>query len=61
MKKNLKEYTSCFGENCVYDILSKINGKIILLGSKTNGYTFTHFIEKKLECLIGILKNFKVK
>ncbi|EAI3896839.1 aminoglycoside N(3)-acetyltransferase, partial [Campylobacter lari] len=43
----LKDTTSCFGENCVYDILTKENGKLILFGPKTIGYTFSHFIEEK--------------
>ncbi|EAJ0826043.1 TPA: aminoglycoside N(3)-acetyltransferase [Campylobacter jejuni] len=57
----LKDTTSCFGENCVYDMLSKINGKIILLGSKTNGYTFTHFIEEKARVPYRYFKEFQGK
>lgn len=60
-KEFLKEQTSCFGEDCVYDMLSKINGKIILLGSKTNGYTFTHFIEEKARVPYRYFKEFQGK
>lgn len=57
----LKDTTSCFGENCIYDILSKTDGKIILFGSKINGYTFTHFIEEKAQVPYRYFKEFQGK
>lgn len=42
-------------------MLSKTNGKIILLGSKTNGYTFTHFIEEKARVPYRYFKEFQGK
>ncbi|EAL5963624.1 acetyltransferase, partial [Campylobacter jejuni] len=60
-KDFLKEHTSCFGKNSVYDMLSKTNGKIILLGSKTSGYTFSHFIEEKAKVPYRYFKEFKGK
>ncbi|EAH5043945.1 acetyltransferase, partial [Campylobacter coli] len=57
----LKDTKSCFGQNCVYDMLSKTNGKIILFGSKINGYTFTHFIEEKAQVPYRYFKEFKGK
>lgn len=43
----LHQARTCFGEGCVYDVLSKRRGKIVLLGSDAVGYTFTHFIEER--------------
>lgn len=60
-KDFLKEHTNCFGKNSVYDMLSKTNGKIILLGSKTSGYTFSHFIEEKAKVPYRYFKEFKGK
>ncbi|EOI2760049.1 TPA: AAC(3) family N-acetyltransferase, partial [Campylobacter jejuni] len=57
----LKNTTSCFGENSVYDTLVKENGKIILLGTKIAGYTFTHFIEEKIKVPYRYFKEFKGK
>ncbi|HDZ5065280.1 TPA: aminoglycoside N(3)-acetyltransferase [Campylobacter jejuni] len=41
----LKDTTSCFGENCVYDVLTKENGKYITFGGQ--GHTLTHYAEEK--------------
>ncbi|MBK1991685.1 aminoglycoside N(3)-acetyltransferase [Campylobacter sp. 2018MI35] len=60
-KEFLKDHSSCFGENSVYDTLYKMNGKIILLGSEINGYTFTHFIEEKAKVPYRYFKNFSGK
>lgn len=57
----LKDTTSCFGENSVYDILNKKNGKLILLGTQIVGYTFTHFIEEKVKVPYRYFKEFKGK
>ncbi len=50
--------TSCFGDNSVYDILAKENGKIILFGMDNNGLTFSHFIEEKAKVSYRYYKNF---
>lgn len=42
----LNDTNSCFGADSVYDILTKENGKIILLGTDKLGYTFTHYTEE---------------
>ncbi|HEC1746245.1 TPA: aminoglycoside N(3)-acetyltransferase, partial [Campylobacter lari] len=57
----LKDTTSCFGENCVYDVLAKENGKLVLFGSKIAGYTFSHFIEEKARVPYRYFKNFSGK
>ncbi|MBT0830581.1 sporulation protein Cse60, partial [Campylobacter lari] len=57
----LKDTTSCFGENCVYDVLAKENGKLVLFGSKIVGYTFSHFIEEKAHVPYRYFKNFSGK
>ncbi|MFG5124592.1 AAC(3) family N-acetyltransferase [Campylobacter lari] len=54
----LKNTTSCFGENSVYDILAKKNGKIILFGTEESGYTFSHFIEEKFQVPYRYYKTF---
>ncbi|AJC92451.1 aminoglycoside N3'-acetyltransferase [Campylobacter subantarcticus LMG 24377] len=54
----LKDTTSCFGENCVYDVLAKENGKLVLFGSKIAGYTFSHFIEEKAYVPYRYFKDF---
>lgn len=60
-KEFLKDHSSCFGENSVYDMLYKMEGKIILLGSEINGYTFTHFIEEKAQVPYRYFKEFNGK
>ncbi|WP_257929572.1 aminoglycoside N3'-acetyltransferase [Campylobacter lari] len=57
----LKNTASCFGKNCVYDILVKEDAKLILFGSKIAGYTFSHFIEEKAKVPYRYFKNFKGK
>lgn len=47
-KDFLKDTPTCFGEGCVYDMLHKNSGKIVLFGTENLGYTFTHFIEEKM-------------
>ncbi|TXE89995.1 aminoglycoside N(3)-acetyltransferase, partial [Campylobacter volucris] len=54
----LQDTKSCFGENCVYDILWKNSGKIILFGTHLVGYTFTHFIEEMVKVPYRYFKNF---
>ncbi|TDJ80316.1 AAC(3) family N-acetyltransferase [Campylobacter volucris] len=41
----LKDTKSCFGENCVYDILTKENGKLINFGDTTS-FTYIHYPEE---------------
>ncbi|EAH7580657.1 aminoglycoside N(3)-acetyltransferase [Campylobacter lari] len=56
----LKDTTSCFGENCVYDILVKEDGKYMLFGS-TTGHTLTHHIEEEYLVDYRYFKNFRGK
>lgn len=37
---------SCFGENCVYDRLTKIGGKICMIGLGLHWATFRHYVEE---------------
>ncbi|HEB9288526.1 TPA: aminoglycoside N(3)-acetyltransferase [Campylobacter coli] len=53
----LKDTTSCFGKNSVYDILTKENGKYMLLGS-TTGHTLTHYVEEIYGVEYRYFKNF---
>ncbi|MCR6572453.1 AAC(3) family N-acetyltransferase [Campylobacter insulaenigrae] len=53
----LKDTTSCFGKDCVYDILIKENTKFMLFGS-TTGHTLTHHIEEKYKVEYRYFKNF---
>ncbi|AJC86763.1 AAC(3) family N-acetyltransferase [Campylobacter sp. RM16704] len=57
----LKETDSCFGENSVYDILTKIGGKIILFGSRKLGITYFHYIEEKTMVSYRHFKSFMGK
>ncbi|MCR8705747.1 AAC(3) family N-acetyltransferase [Campylobacter sp. 2352 PW] len=54
----LKDTTSCFGKNSVYDILTKENGNIILFGMYNSGYTFVHYIEEFCKVPYRYYKNF---
>ncbi|WP_139452362.1 AAC(3) family N-acetyltransferase [Campylobacter armoricus] len=53
----LKDTKSCFGKNCVYDVLWKNNGKYMLFGSYT-GHTFTHYAEEEYGVEYRYFKNF---
>nr|WP_229238448.1 AAC(3) family N-acetyltransferase [Campylobacter volucris] len=55
----LKDTKSCFGENCVYDVLAKENGKIILFGMNNKGFTFSHFTEEKMQVSYRYYKTFR--
>ncbi|MBK1964672.1 AAC(3) family N-acetyltransferase, partial [Campylobacter novaezeelandiae] len=44
-KEFLKDHSSCFGENSVYDMLYKMEGKYLLLGGC--GHTLTHYAEER--------------
>ena len=37
----------CFGENTIFDILYKLNAKIVALGCELQRITFTHYVEQK--------------
>ena len=39
--------SSCFGPNCVYDLLTQRDGKIVIFGDKRTGYTYLHYTEEK--------------
>jgi len=52
---------SCFGKNCVYDLLAQNEGKILLFGTQKLGYTFTHFVEEKARVSYRYFKEFKGK
>ncbi|WP_257936394.1 AAC(3) family N-acetyltransferase [Campylobacter lari] len=54
----LQDYDSCFGENSVFDILTKNNGKIILFGNKNLGITYVHYIEEKAKIRHRYFKEF---
>lgn len=55
----LKDTTSCFGENSVFDVLTQEGGKIILFGSHKLGITYIHHIEEKAGVSYRFFKNFK--
>ncbi|EAJ5701633.1 aminoglycoside N3'-acetyltransferase [Campylobacter lari subsp. concheus] len=57
----LKDTTSCFGKNCVYDVLAKEDSKLVLFGSQIAGYTFSHFVEEKAHVPYRYFKNFNGK
>ena len=54
----LKETTSCFGKDCVYDILVKNNGKFVIFGLN-DGHALVHYAEEKIQTLFRYYKNFK--
>jgi hypothetical protein len=53
-----KNTTSCFGDNCVYDVLVRNNGKIISFGSGKLWYTFAHYVEEKAQVSYRYFKDF---
>ncbi|ANE33113.1 aminoglycoside N3-acetyltransferase [Campylobacter hyointestinalis] len=57
----LSDTKSCFGKNSVYDVLKKMEGKIVLLGNQKLGYTFTHYIEEQAEVSYRYFKEFSGK
>ncbi|BEK05908.1 AAC(3) family N-acetyltransferase [Campylobacter jejuni] len=54
-----RKQQSCFDKNSVYNILAQHKGKIILLGSETTGFTFTHFIEEQAQVPYRYFKEFE--
>lgn len=54
----LHRVPTCFSKGCVYDILAKMGGKIVLLGTDAVGYTFTHFIEERAKVSYRYYKEF---
>ncbi|MCV3410617.1 AAC(3) family N-acetyltransferase [Campylobacter lari] len=54
----LQDHDSCFGENSVFDILTKNNGKIILFGNENLGITYIHHIEEKFKVPYRYFKTF---
>lgn len=55
----LKPCTSCFDKNSVYGVLLQKVGKILLLGTKELGFTFTHFVEEQVGVKYRYFKEFK--
>jgi aminoglycoside 3-N-acetyltransferase len=49
---------TCFGDNCVYDRLTEINGKICMIGLGLQWATFRHFIEQSVKIPARYSKNF---
>ncbi|NDJ26712.1 acetyltransferase [Campylobacter sp. MIT 12-8780] len=58
-KDFLKPCKSCFDKDSVYGILLKKAGKILLLGTKELGFTFTHFVEEQVGVKYRYFKEFK--
>ncbi|MBZ7955332.1 AAC(3) family N-acetyltransferase [Campylobacter molothri] len=54
----LKNTTSCFGKNSIYDILVKKNGKYMIFGSN-EGHALVHYVEEKNKTFCRYFKNFK--
>ncbi|EGK7475549.1 AAC(3) family N-acetyltransferase [Campylobacter lari] len=54
----LKDTISCFGENCIYDILTKENGKLIFFGPN-EGHALVHYAEEKIKISFRYFKNFE--
>ncbi|RUT50480.1 AAC(3) family N-acetyltransferase [Campylobacter fetus] len=54
----LNDTKSCFGKNSVYDVLKRMDGKIVLFGTQKLGYTFTHYIEEQAEVSYRYFKEF---
>lgn len=54
----LQNSQSCFGPNSVYDVLTKRNGKIVVMGERWNGYTFVHYVEETVPVSYRYYKNF---
>lgn len=49
---------SCFGIDCVYDLLTKRNGKIVILGDRRTGYTYAHYVEECVKVNYRYYKTF---
>lgn len=60
-KAFMKDYDSCFGKGCVYDTLTKQNGKIMFFGTLKLGCTFTHFTEETAGVSYRYFKEFSGK
>ncbi len=54
----MEDTRKCFGNNSVYDMLAKQDGKIILFGTEMLGYTFSHYIEEKAKVDYRFYKTF---
>ena len=48
----------CFGKDTAFDLLYKLNGKIICLGCEFNRITFVHYVEQKYNVHYRYFKNF---
>ncbi|EAL5741311.1 aminoglycoside N(3)-acetyltransferase [Campylobacter lari] len=54
----LKDTTSCFGENCVYDVLTQEGGKLINFGN-TESFTYIHYPEEIVQISYRYNKTFE--
>ncbi|HGG0136715.1 TPA: AAC(3) family N-acetyltransferase [Campylobacter jejuni] len=54
----LKENSSCFGKDSVYEILTREGGKFMLLGLNY-GHTLTHYAEERNTSFCRYFKEFK--
>ena len=52
---------TCFGDDCVYDRLTKIDGKICMIGLGLQWATFRHFIEQFVKIPARFSKKFSGK
>ena len=52
-------YSDCFGKNTVFDLLKKLDGKIVCLGCHFNRVTFTHYLEQMNKVDYRFFKKFK--
>jgi aminoglycoside 3-N-acetyltransferase len=48
----------CFGKDTAFDLLHRLNGKIICLGCEFNRITFVHYVEQKYNVHYRYFKNF---
>lgn len=61
--KFAKEVLNCdtsdsFGTNTVFDLLYKLNGKLVCIGCDLNRITFTHYVEQKCAVSYRYFKKF---
>ena len=52
---------SCFGEDSVYDRITKLNGKLCVIGLGLSWATYRHYVEQKMNIPARFLKYFSGK
>ena len=52
---------SCFGEDSVYDRITKLNGKLCLIGLGLSGATYRHYVDQKMNIPARFSKYFSGK